>query len=120
MVRFRRLTSVLGPSASMFQQRTNLSDPVTFSFEGRQLTANRRDTLAAALLGCGIFEFRRAVVSNTPRAPFCMIGNCYECLVEVEGKGLVQACLTEVAEGMRVNMSSPRKTPASQNDSSNA
>ncbi len=104
----------------MFQQRTDLSDPVTFSFEGREITANRGDTLAAALLGCGIFEFRRAVVSNAPRAPFCMIGNCYECLVEVEGRGLVQACLTEVVEGMRVNMSSPRKPAASQNDSSDA
>tara|TARA_B100000676_G_scaffold21165_1_gene18313 strand:- start:330 stop:644 length:315 start_codon:yes stop_codon:yes gene_type:complete len=101
----------------MFQQRTDLSDPVTLSFEGRQITANRGDTLAAALLGCCIFEFRRAVVSNTPKAPFCMIGNCYECLVEVEGKGLVQACLTEVVEGMRVNMSSPRKPSASENDS---
>ena len=44
-----------------------------------------------------------------------MIGNCYECLVEVEGKGLVQACLTEVSEGMRVNMSSPRKPAANGN-----
>ena len=99
----------------MFQQRTDLSDPVTLSFEGREIMANRGDTLAAALLGCGIFEFRRAVASNTPRAPFCMIGNCYECLVEVEGKGLVQACLTEVSEGMRVNMSSPRKPAANGN-----
>jgi len=49
-----------------------------------------------------------------------MIGNCYECLVEVEGRGLAQACLTEVVEGMRVNMSLPRKTAASQNDSSDA
>ena len=101
----------------MFQQRTDFSDPVTLSFEGRQIMANRGDTLAAALLGCGIFDFRRAIVSNTPRAPFCMIGNCYECLVEVEGKGLVQACLTEVVEGMRVNMGSPRKPAASGNDS---
>ena len=104
----------------MFQQRTDLSDPVTLSFEGGEIMANRGDTLAAALLGCGIFDFRRAVVSNTPRAPFCMIGNCYECLVEVEGKGLVQACLTEVSEGMRVNMGSPRKPAASGNDSADA
>ena len=104
----------------MFQQRADLSDPVTLNFEGREITANRGDTLAAALLGCGIFEFRRTVVSNTPRAPFCMIGNCYECLVEVEGKGLVQACLTEVVEGMRVNMGSLRKPVANRNDSADA
>ena len=101
----------------MFQQRTDFSDPVTLNFEGREIMANQGDTLAAALLGCGIFDFRRAVVSNTPRAPFCMIGNCYECLVEVEGKGLVQACLTEGVGGMRVNMGSPRKPVASGNDS---
>ena len=120
MARFHRLIGVLGPGVLMFQQRTDFSDPVTLSFEGREIMANRGDTLAAALLGCGIFEFRRAVVSNAPRAPFCMIGNCYECLVEVEGRGLAQACLTEVVEGMRVNMSLPRKTAASQNDSSDA
>ena len=38
----------------MFQQRTDFSDPVTLSFEGREIMANRGDTLAAALLGCGI------------------------------------------------------------------
>ena len=88
----------------MFQPRTDLSHPVTFSFEGRQVTANRGDTIAAALLGSGIFEFGRAAVSGTPRAPFCMIGNCYECLVEVQGEGMVQACLTEVVDGMCVGM----------------
>ena len=96
----------------MFQKRTDLSDPVTFSFEGRQITANRGDTIAAALLGCGIFEFRRTVVSDAPRAPFCMIGNCYECLVEVQGKGLVQACLTEVVEDMRVGMTALKHSKA--------
>ena len=102
----------------MFQKRTDLSDPVTFSFEGRQITANRGDTIAAALLGGGIVEFRRAVVSGAPRAPFCMIGNCYECLVEVKGKGLVQACLTEVAEGMNVGMTSVSEIAPNQSESS--
>ena len=102
----------------MFQNRTDLSDPVTFSFEGRQVTANRGDTIAAALLGWGIFEFRRAAVSGAARAPFCMIGNCYECLVEVQGKGLVQACLTEVAEGMRVGMTSVREVALDKTESS--
>ena len=101
----------------MFQPRTELSDPVSFSFEGRQVTANRGDTIAAALLGSGIFEFGRAAVSGTPRAPFCMIGNCYECLVEVHDKGMVQACLTEVAEGMRVSMTPVRQVASDQTES---
>jgi predicted molibdopterin-dependent oxidoreductase YjgC len=31
-----------------------------------------------------------------------MIGHCFECLVEIDGVGNRQACLTLVREGMRV------------------
>ena len=87
----------------MFRLRTNLTDPVNFSFEGRRLTASRGDTIAAALLGSGVFIFRNSPVSSSPRAPFCMIGNCYECFVQVEAMGVVQACLTEITEGMKIS-----------------
>ena len=68
------------------------------------MLANRGDSVAGALLTVGISQLRRAPVSGAARAPFCMIGNCYECLVEIEGQGAVQACLIEVAEGMQVRM----------------
>jgi predicted molibdopterin-dependent oxidoreductase YjgC len=32
-----------------------------------------------------------------------MIGNCYECFVQVEAMGVVQACLTEITEGMKIS-----------------
>jgi len=32
-----------------------------------------------------------------------MIGNCYECFVRVEAMGVMQACLTEIAEGMKIS-----------------
>lgn len=87
----------------MFRLRTHSTDPVTFSFEGRRLTASRGDTIAAALLGSGVFIFRNSPVSSSPRAPFCMIGNCYECFVQVEAMGVVQACLTEITEEMKIS-----------------
>ncbi|RZO21440.1 MAG: (2Fe-2S)-binding protein [Candidatus Thioglobus sp.] len=87
----------------MFRPRTNLTDPVNFSFEGRRLTASRGDTIAAALLGSGVFIFRESAVSGIPRGPFCMIGNCYECFVQVGAMGVVQACLTEITEGMQIS-----------------
>ncbi|XXK27817.1 (2Fe-2S)-binding protein [Arenicellales bacterium nBUS_45] len=87
----------------MFRPRIKLIDPVNFSFEGRRLTASRGDTIAAALLGSGVFIFRNSPVSSLPRAPFCMIGNCYECFVQVEAIGVVQACLTEITEGMKIS-----------------
>jgi predicted molibdopterin-dependent oxidoreductase YjgC len=42
------------------------------------------------------------VVSGEPRAPYCMMGVCFECLVEVDGVPNVQACMTSVREGMTV------------------
>jgi predicted molibdopterin-dependent oxidoreductase YjgC len=31
-----------------------------------------------------------------------MMGACYECIVEIEGLGARQACLTEATDGLRV------------------
>ena len=45
---------------------------------------------------------RTTPVSQSPRAPYCMMGVCFECLVEIDGQGSVQSCLTPVAAGMRI------------------
>jgi hypothetical protein len=55
--------------------------------------------LAAALLAAGVGVFRHTPVSGAPRAPFCMMGACFDCLVEVEGVTR-QACMMEVTEGL--------------------
>jgi predicted molibdopterin-dependent oxidoreductase YjgC len=46
---------------------------------------------------------RRATpVSGSPRAPYCMMGVCFDCLMEIDGVPNRQACLVPVAEGMRI------------------
>lgn len=75
---------------------------VGFSFEGVALTARQGDSVAAALLVAEQSVFRQTPVSGTARGPYCMMGVCYDCLVEIDGVGNVQACMTEVREGMRV------------------
>jgi predicted molibdopterin-dependent oxidoreductase YjgC len=57
--------------------------------------------LAAALLAEGLVAFRATPVSGAPRGPFCMMGACFDCLVELDG-ATRQACMAEVAEGMTV------------------
>ena len=57
--------------------------------------------LAAALLAAGVREFRNTPVSGAPRAPFCMMGACFDCLVDIDGVTR-QACMLEVVEGMRI------------------
>jgi D-hydroxyproline dehydrogenase subunit gamma len=73
---------------------------VSLLFEGRSITAPAGVSVAAALLLDGAGHFRTTPVSHSPRAPFCMMGVCFECLVEVDGKPGRQACLTAVRDGM--------------------
>ena len=84
--------------------RPDAAMPVTLFFQGRRIGARAGDSVAAALLRAGIRAFRHTPESGAPRLPFCMIGHCFECLVEIDGTANRQACLTPVAEGMRVRL----------------
>lgn len=73
-----------------------------FSFEGREVVARPGDSVAAALLAAGEIDLRATPVSGALRAPYCMMGVCFDCLMEINGVGNRQACLTQVADGMQV------------------
>jgi predicted molibdopterin-dependent oxidoreductase YjgC len=73
---------------------------VTVQFENQSISVPAGLSIAAALLLKGAESFRTTPVSQAPRAPYCMMGVCFECLVEVDGKPGRQACLTTVREGM--------------------
>jgi len=72
---------------------------VAVRFDGAHLDLPRGANLAAALLAAGVRVFRHTPVSGAPRAPYCMMGACFDCLVEVDGV-VRQACMMEVAEGL--------------------
>ena len=83
-----------------------LPDPaggvIAFDFEGTAFEAREGDSVAAALLANGVLAFRTMPVSGTPRGPWCLIGECHECLVEIDGEPNRQACMIEVQANMRV------------------
>ena len=60
-------------------------------------------TAAAAMLFRESGATRTTPVSGAPRAPYCMMGVCFECLMEINGVPNQQACLIPVAEGMTIN-----------------
>lgn len=91
-------------NASPFRRLEVPERTVALTVEGEEVTAAAGDSLAAAMLAAGHPVFRETPVSGTPRGPFCMMGACFECLVEVDGRANVQACMTEVAEGMSVTL----------------
>jgi predicted molibdopterin-dependent oxidoreductase YjgC len=73
-------------------------------------SAERGETIAAVLLRQAEPWARRTPVSGSKRAPYCMMGVCFDCLAEVDGVASVQTCLTLVRDGMRVNRQNGNRT----------
>lgn len=86
----------------MYTRTVPIKRPINFTFEGRTICADAGETLAAALLAENVGAFRETPVSGAPRAAFCMMGSCFECLVTIDGEPNRQACMTEVRDGMVV------------------
>ena len=83
-----------------------LHDPgpqaVTIFIDGRPVAAELGESVAAVLLRQKEGWNRTTPVSQSPRAPYCMMGVCFECLVEIDGRQNQQACLTPPQNGMVV------------------
>ena len=101
MDRYRHVIAVFTRTDALFRRRVPGLDSVTIWFCDRAIDAAVDDSVAAALLADGIHFFGRRPVSAAPRAPFCMIGNCFDCLGEIDGETNLQACLVTVRDGMR-------------------
>ena len=87
----------------MFQRlRDSQHAKVTLMIDGRRVEARAGDTVAAAMLAAGIGHCRTTPVSGAPRAAYCMMGVCFDCLVTIDGVGNRQGCLERVRDGMRI------------------
>jgi predicted molibdopterin-dependent oxidoreductase YjgC len=86
----------------MFARLPDGGEAVTIVVDGTPVAARAGDSVAAALLGAGVYAFRATAVSGAPRGPFCMMGACFDCVVTIDGRRNVQACLARVADGMRI------------------
>lgn len=80
------------------------SDAVRIHVEGQPVVARKGDSVTAALLASGLEFTRETVVSGSPRAPYCMMGVCFDCLVTINGVGNRQGCLVPVEEGMEITL----------------
>jgi D-hydroxyproline dehydrogenase subunit gamma len=75
---------------------------VTLTIDGAAVTAEAGESVAAVLLRQSPPWSRTTPVSQSRRAPYCMMGVCFDCLAQVDGEASVQTCLTTVRDGMRV------------------
>ena len=75
---------------------------VRLTLDGEPLEARAGESVAAALLASGRRVLRRTMRREEARGLFCGMGVCFDCLMTIDGRRNVQACLVLVAEGMRV------------------
>jgi D-hydroxyproline dehydrogenase subunit gamma len=85
---------------------------VSLTIDGKRTEAQSGDTVAAAMIAAGLTHCRTTAISGAPRAPYCMMGVCFDCLVTVDGVGNRQACLVPVRGGMRIESQSGKRDPA--------
>ena len=86
----------------MFRALHEAVHAVTIEIDGEKVEAMAGETVAAVLLRQREIWARTTAIGGVKRAPYCMMGVCFECLAEVDGLGSVQTCLTIVRPGMRV------------------
>lgn len=94
----------------MFKLLGEAGGQVEIELDGETVSVPEGVSIAAALLYLDRLPLRHSAVGGAGRAPFCMMGICFECLVEVDGLRDQRACQLEVRPGMRLRRQ--LRTPA--------
>lgn len=68
----------------------------------RRIPAAPGETVSAALLADGVVATTRSLKFRRPRGPYCLQGDCGTCLVRIDGRPNLRACLTPCAPHRRV------------------
>jgi predicted molibdopterin-dependent oxidoreductase YjgC len=88
----------------MFKRLGDAGETISLKVDGKDIRAHAGDTVASAMLAAGVDHFRTTPVTGSPRAPYCLMGVCFDCLVTIDGVGNRQGCLVAVAEGMQIEI----------------
>ncbi|MBZ9935753.1 (2Fe-2S)-binding protein [Mesorhizobium sp. BR1-1-16] len=79
-----------------------MNERITLLVDGRRVEAEAGRPLGAVLHGEGNPIIRHTARRHEPRGLFCGMGVCFDCLVTIDGRPGVRACVTPVSDGMRV------------------
>ncbi len=78
------------------------AERITVYVDGAAVTVSANDSAASAALQAGIGYTRLSPITGEKRAPYCMMGVCFECLMVIDGVPSRQACMVTVRPGMRI------------------
>ena len=76
-------------------------EPVTVTIDGVPVRAHLGESVAAVLLAEGS-PATRVTTRGAPRGIFCGMGVCFDCLVVLDGRPNVRACMSWVRDGMDI------------------
>ncbi|NLJ58838.1 MAG: (2Fe-2S)-binding protein [Tissierellia bacterium] len=77
---------------------------IKFFFNGQSVEGYEGDTIASALHAAGVKVLGKSLFLHRPRGFYCAIGNCSSCLMTVNGVANVKTCVTDLEEGMNVEI----------------
>ena len=77
-------------------------ETVNITVDGRVIQARKGESIAAAMLAEKLRICRRTAKLKEARGLFCGIGQCTDCVMQVDGVPNIRTCITEVQEGMVV------------------
>ncbi len=83
-------------------ERIDRTRTLTFTFDGRKITAYAGDTIASALYAAGQRTFSRSFKYHRRRGLMCASGQCPNCICAVDGSPGVRACTEPAREGIEV------------------
>lgn len=78
-----------------------VASTVSFTFDGKTISALDGQSVAAALMAAGERTLRIDEFGN-PKGVVCGIGFCWECRCAIDGVVDTRACMTPVRAGMVV------------------
>jgi len=87
-----------------------MSEPITFTLDGKEVTAQPGETIWEVANGRGL---KIPHLCHKPAPGYRSDGNCRACMVSIEGeRTLAASCIREPAEGMVVTTDQPREVQA--------
>ena len=83
-------------------ERIDRSKTISFTFDGKRITAFEGDTIGSALYAAGQRTFSRSFKYHRRRGLMCVAGQCPNCICSVDGAPGARACIEPAREGLVV------------------
>jgi predicted molibdopterin-dependent oxidoreductase YjgC len=90
-------------SSNLCTEGISRGKTVLVYMDGREVQAFEGDSVLGLLWANGEHDLHRTARTREARGFFCGIGVCFDCLVTIDGKRNVRACLERVKQGMRIS-----------------